>query len=98
MEDTAERAGQRPVSEPHCAKCGKWAGDIDGYRIMVPGMDRDAAADYAWATEGTLDKETGALLDDECWISVGMPASMEKQWKATPENLAKLGIGGEEFL
>lgn len=65
-----------------CIGCRKSPADLDCYTLQAAeeGISADA---YAWREEGTLNRENGHLLCDDCYIAWGMPAGRNGQrWVA----------------
>lgn len=63
-----------------CQGCGKDPVQLDEYRDMMfepgdPPPSDEEVLDCAWDEEGTLNRENGHFLCNECYIKAGMPSS-----------------------
>lgn len=70
--------------------CGKSPAAMDNY-FGDELEEGETLADRIWIDEGTLDRDSGLFLCDDCYIKLGMPATREG-WKATRANLQALGV------
>lgn len=57
-----------------CIGCGKWPSALSEYSPESTGEDL-TAEEYVWYNEGTLNRENGHFLCDQCYIRAGMPSS-----------------------
>lgn len=71
-----------------CGRCRRSPDQI-GYGFFADEEHGENADHYVWFNEGTLDRDSGVFLCDQCYIVWGMPSS-RAGWKATPEALAEL--------
>ena len=60
-----------------CQDCRRFPREIDTYQAQ----DDSTPDDYVWKNEGTLNRQTGLFLCDDCYIKAGMPTS-PTGWKA----------------
>ena len=62
-----------------CAGCRRQPAEISSYTMMLEDPDAieeyGTVEEYVWREEGTLNRQTGRFLCDECYIKAGMPSS-----------------------
>lgn len=80
-----------PMHQFKCAVCKRDPREIPEYVSASIANEYSGAIAFVVHEEGTFDSGSGYFLCDEDYIKSGMPSSPEG-WKATPENLRKLGI------
>jgi hypothetical protein len=75
---------------PMCAGCRRTPDELasEYAEIKEPG---ESNVHFVLATESTLDRATGLFLCNLCYIRAGTPGSPHG-WKATTENLKRVGI------
>lgn len=65
-----------------CIGCLKSPANLSCYATHAA-EEGVSADDYAWREEGTLNRENGHLLCDDCYISWGMPSGQRgNRWVA----------------
>lgn len=58
-----------------CTGCNRTPDQIPIYVDLAEVEEMAGAEDYVWHEEGTLNRENGHFLCDECYIKAGMPSS-----------------------
>lgn len=62
-----------------CVGCNKTPSELSCYTYMLE--DGETADEFVWENEGTLNRENGHFLCDDCYIKAGMPSS-PTGWRA----------------
>lgn len=64
-----------------CIGCNRTPEQISIYVTLAVEEGMASAEEYVWHEEGTLNRENGHFLCDECYIKAGQPSS-RYGWKA----------------